>query len=88
MSQLAYVNGMCNNGYKEINNDECPVNWAKKRGVIYLQKEDMYAMVNKHGCFVHWKHPEETDTVQKRYGEEIKPKVEGYWGEKNSNNWW
>ena len=67
MSQLSYINAMANNGYKEIEKFESPVIWIKKRKVLYLNKGEMYAMVDQHGHFVHWKHPEDTETVKKRY---------------------
>ena len=67
MSQLNYINGMINAGYKEIDKSESPAVWSKKRKVIYLNKDNMYAMVDQHGHFVHWSHPRDTENVRKRY---------------------
>ena len=73
MSQLGYMNGMINAGYEEIDKSECPAIWIRKRKVLYLKKDNMYAMVDQHGHFVHWNHPEDTEKVKKRY-EYVKPK--------------
>lgn len=75
MSQLSYMNAMANVGYEEIDKSECPVVWSKKRKVLYLRKGDRYAMVDQHGHFVHWKHPEDTENVKKRYEYVKSPKV-------------
>lgn len=75
MSQINYINAMANSGYKEIDKSESPVTWVRKRKVIYLNKDDRYAMVDQHGQFVHWKHPEDTEGIKKRYEYEKKPKV-------------
>lgn len=88
MGQLEYVNGMCNNGYEEIEKEDCPVKWGKKRKVIYLKRDNWYAMVDQHGHFVHWEHPNETEKVRARYEIKKEPKMGGYWGEKSTNNWW
>jgi len=75
MSQLNYVTAMINVGYEEIDKKESPVVWGRKRKVLYLNKGDMYAMVDQHGHFVHWKHPEETEKVKMRYEYVKEPKV-------------
>lgn len=76
MGQFEYVNGMVNAGYKEIDASESPVKWDKKRGVIYLNKDNMYAMVDKQGYFVHWEHPRETEQVKGIYEYKKMIKVE------------
>jgi hypothetical protein len=45
-------------------------------------------MVDQHGHFVHWEHPNETEKVRARYEIKKEPKMGGYWGEKSTNNWW
>lgn len=76
MSQLGYINAMVNRGYKEIDKSECPVVWGKKRKVLYLSKDNMYAMVDQHGHFVHWIDPEDTEQVRRRYEYIKQPKIE------------
>jgi hypothetical protein len=82
---------MMNAGYKEIDKSECPVVWGKKRKVIYLNKENRYAMVDQHGQFVHWEHPKETESVKSRYQYKKPPKIETYkssWKQEMEDKYW
>ncbi len=75
MSQLNYLNAMANRGYKEIDKSESPVVWGKKRKVMYINKDNWYAMVDQHGHFVHWEHPKDTEGVKQRYEYVKKPEL-------------